>query len=83
MGDLNIRSDNDNARPEDFEIVQHIVHPDYNAPEVYNDIALFKLDRPVIFNAYIKPVCLHRFYQIPSSKGVATGWGRLGHGRFK
>ncbi|XP_075948894.1 chymotrypsin-like protease CTRL-1 [Anarhichas minor] len=61
-------------------VSQIIVHPDYNTPLLNNDIALMKLQRPVIFTDYIRPVCLasssSQFHT--STPCWATGWGRLG-----
>ncbi|KAM6897995.1 tryptase delta-like [Lycodopsis pacificus] len=62
-------------------VSQIIVHPDYNNNTLYNnDIALMKLQRPVIFTDYIRPVCLasssSQFHT--STPCWATGWGRLG-----
>ncbi|XP_075949020.1 chymotrypsin-like protease CTRL-1 [Anarhichas minor] len=61
-------------------VSQIIVHPDYNTPLLNNDIALMKLQSPVIFTDYIRPVCLasnsSQFHT--STPCWATGWGRLG-----
>uniref|UniRef100_A0A915L429 Peptidase S1 domain-containing protein n=1 Tax=Romanomermis culicivorax TaxID=13658 RepID=A0A915L429_ROMCU len=37
-------------------IVDVVYHPKYGNQE--NDIALIKLEKPVIFNAYVRPLCL-------------------------
>ncbi|XP_068439572.1 chymotrypsin-like protease CTRL-1 [Clinocottus analis] len=58
-----------------------IVHPDYNNTLFNNDIALMKLESPVTFTDYIRPVCLasnsSQFHN--ATPCWATGWGRLGN----
>lgn len=34
------------------------VHPEYNPSNLYNDVALLKLQRPIEFNNYVRPICL-------------------------
>ncbi|KAM9716095.1 transmembrane protease serine 2 isoform 2-T2 [Menidia menidia] len=60
-------------------VSQVIVHPDYNDTLFNNDIALMKLNSPVTFNDFIRPVCLaSSSSQIFSSTSCwATGWGKL------
>lgn len=41
-----------------FRIVERINHPDYNGEKKRNDIALYKLEEPIKFTPYIRPVCL-------------------------
>lgn len=82
VGDLNTASDSADARPQLFNIIERINHHQYRPPELYNDIALYKLDRAVTFDEYAKPVCLHESPSLPEGTGVATGWGRLEFGKF-
>ncbi|KAK9530456.1 hypothetical protein VZT92_011954 [Zoarces viviparus] len=69
-----------NINEERRTVSQIIVHPDYNNTLFNNDIALMKLQSPVIFTDYIRPVCLasnsSQFHT--STPCWATGWGRLG-----
>ncbi|XP_062416094.1 LOW QUALITY PROTEIN: chymotrypsin-like protease CTRL-1 [Pungitius pungitius] len=61
-------------------VSQIVVHPDYNNTLFNNDVALMKLQTPVVFNDFIRPVCLassaSQFHT--STPCWATGWGRLG-----
>ncbi|TNN27229.1 Testisin [Liparis tanakae] len=61
-------------------VSQIIVHSDYNNSLYNNDIALMKLQSPVVFTDYIRPVCLasktSQFHN--ATLCWATGWGRLG-----
>lgn len=83
IGDLNTASDTDDARPQQFNIIERINHPAYQPPALYNDIALYKLDRNVTFDAYALPICLYERMTLPEGTGVATGWGRLEFGKLK
>lgn len=42
----------------DVPVESTVVHPEYSASTVYNDIALVKLSEPVTFNHFIQPACL-------------------------
>ncbi|XP_073978743.1 venom protease-like isoform X1 [Rhodnius prolixus] len=77
VGDLDISTSNDDARPQEKRIIERILHPDYKEPAVYNDIALFKLDSNVLLNEWVAPICLHTKEEISVAKATVTGWGRL------
>ncbi|XP_016991150.1 serine protease 7 [Drosophila rhopaloa] len=63
-------------------IEQTIVHPQYDPAnkDRIHDIALLRLDRPVLLNEYIQPVCLPlistRQAINPGEILVVSGWGR-------
>ena len=82
LGDLDLSTDKDDAKPEDFRIVEAINHPKYDPVTLYNDITLFKLDRKVMFNDYIMPACLFQTQEIDSDIAIVTGWGRLDFGGY-
>ncbi|XP_076240858.1 serine protease snk [Calliopsis andreniformis] len=77
LGDLNLQRSDDDAKPQNFRIIERIKHPKYQWPSAYNDIALVKLEEKVKFNAWIRPSCIP--YSLPDiedqGKAVATGWG--------
>lgn len=58
LGDLDTGNDFDGARPEVLKIVRRVDHPDYNTVRLYNDIALYKLERDIDLNPHIRPICL-------------------------
>lgn len=62
--------------PEMYNVAESIRHPSYSSYSKYNDIGLLRLDRNVIFNAFIRPACLPDPYTIPTDNNViASGWG--------
>nr|AID60323.1 snake-10 [Nilaparvata lugens] len=79
LGELDTSTEEDDAQPEVIAISDRYDHPDYNPQQVYNDITLYKLIRNVVFNKYIKPICLQtkEFVERPPN-ALAAGWGRLG-----
>jgi transmembrane serine protease 9 len=81
LGDTDIGSDVEETDPQIREIVQRIVHPNYEPPSVYNDIGLFRLNAPVQFNRFILPICLNTETQLTTEQNlIAIGWGRTGPG---
>lgn len=77
LGDLIIDTDFDDAKPKEYEIIEIIENPKYSRASKYHDIALLKLNETVIFNAYIRPLCLPSA-QLDGERLIATGWGRTG-----
>ncbi|XP_053696866.1 venom protease-like [Sabethes cyaneus] len=80
LGELALDSSNDEAFPEDFGVAELIPHPEYKQTSQYNDIALIKLDRKVIFSPYIRPICLPTKADFNNNRAIATGWGTIGYG---
>ncbi|XP_055594342.1 venom protease-like [Uranotaenia lowii] len=80
LGELALDSSNDEAFPEDFNVAELFPHPEYRMATQYNDIALLKLDRKVIFSPYIRPICLPQSEVLKNRKAIATGWGTIGYG---
>lgn len=77
LGVTHINKPTSDDCPEDFGISERVPHPDYQSRFYYNDIGLIKLDRIVIFNPYIRPICLPTSDVVPNV-AVAMGWGALG-----
>ena len=48
LGELDHSSTTDNTKHEDYTIIERINHPEYNPPQMYNDIALYKVDLSLI-----------------------------------
>lgn len=72
-------------KPQDFVPTKIIPHESYNAPNPFqHDIALLKLDRPVVRNDFVIPICLPFFdaaeeeytvNQTSKTLNVVAGWG--------
>lgn len=71
------------GEPIDINIKRIIVHPKYNPPKKYNDIALIELDSKVEFGR-VQPACLWSDSDISDlgSEGMLTGWGYTEHGKI-
>ncbi|ALC42473.1 CG4927, partial [Drosophila busckii] len=79
LGELDYNNDTDDAQPQDFRVINYIVHPSYDEDDeegnYMNDIALIELDRNANLTEYVAPACL------PPSSGnsfeqlTAAGWG--------
>ncbi|XP_067012123.2 venom protease isoform X2 [Anabrus simplex] len=76
VGDFNLNSAADGVVPQQFRVVQWIIHPDYREPQKYNDIGLLRLDRKAVFTEYVRPACLHHWTSVPGGRAIATGWGQ-------
>ncbi|KAJ3629255.1 hypothetical protein MTP99_013658 [Tenebrio molitor] len=74
LGNVNLQLTRRYHAPQQFQIVKSFVYPKYKYPSHYHDIALVKLDRPVEFNPFVKPACLHVHGSFPKTMTV-TGWG--------
>ncbi|XP_065204393.1 serine protease persephone-like isoform X2 [Planococcus citri] len=81
LGDLNLTSTDDKAKPQIYRIVKVYDHPNYKAPSYYNDISLFELNTTVAMSPFVRPACLHTSTASQvNSKASITGWGAVGHG---
>ncbi|XP_039492537.1 venom protease isoform X2 [Drosophila santomea] len=77
LGDLEFDTDIDDADPQDFIVRDYTMHPEYYYPEMYNDISVVTLSRPVIFNEYIQQACLPFDDGRAVSSFIAIGWGQV------
>ncbi|XP_076752173.1 uncharacterized protein LOC143424158 [Xylocopa sonorina] len=58
--------------------VDHIsLHPDYIDNGFINDIAMLRLEEPVIFSDYVRPICLPQLEPKSGTTCTVTGWGQL------
>ncbi|XP_077290908.1 trypsin-1-like [Arctopsyche grandis] len=60
-----------------FNVIERVKHPNYTIAKIYNDIALLKLDRPIVYSYKIRPACLHVGNEVIKNKAIATGWGTM------
>uniref|UniRef100_A0A182N967 Peptidase S1 domain-containing protein n=1 Tax=Anopheles dirus TaxID=7168 RepID=A0A182N967_9DIPT len=59
-------------QPETFEL---IVHPEYNADLVGNDIGLVKLSSDISYNQYVQPICL--WDRDAGEQEIVGNWGTV------
>lgn len=54
-----------------------IVHPDYNATSITNDIALIQLEYALVFNSRVQPACLWPYTREfgNGTEMMVAGWG--------
>ncbi|KAK0098621.1 hypothetical protein PV326_005954 [Microctonus aethiopoides] len=53
------------------------LHPDYIDNGFINDIALLRLEQPVTFSDYVRPICLPDTEPKSGTTCTVTGWGQL------
>lgn len=75
-----VLGDHDIRRQEGTEVTRRphrvVVHAGFPSEAPVHDIALIKLDRPVNFTNYVRPVCLpERSTVFDGQTCVVTGWG--------
>lgn len=82
LGDLDLESDIDDARPIVLPVAEAVLHPNYNKDvSIYDDIGLFKSEYSVIFNNYVKPICLKSMPPtLDDTVAKAAGWGTVEFG---
>ncbi|XP_022906190.2 venom protease-like [Onthophagus taurus] len=78
LGDLDIRSNDDDAFPVEYEVAEVFEFPEYRPDSKYHDIGLVRLKKNVDFNAYIKPACIYVPREFPKNvRFIVAGWGRV------
>ncbi|XP_078039351.1 uncharacterized protein LOC144471309 isoform X2 [Augochlora pura] len=53
------------------------LHPEYIDNGFINDIAMLRLEKPVIFSDYVRPICLPEAEPKSGTMCTVTGWGQL------
>lgn len=80
LGELDYKNNTDDARPQDFKVVNYVVHPDYDNDDddegsFKNDIAVIELDRNATLDEYVAPACLPPSSGNENMQFTAAGWG--------
>ena len=52
-----------------------LMHESYDTDLVDFDITLLKLNKPLVFNDYVSPVCLPRTLVPDNTSCIVSGWG--------
>ncbi|XP_033331814.2 uncharacterized protein LOC117223567 [Megalopta genalis] len=53
------------------------LHPEYIDNGFINDVAMLRLEKPVIFSDYVRPICLPEAEPKSGTMCTVTGWGQL------
>ena len=66
LGEWDVNNDSEFFPNVEFDVLSMKVHPDYYPGNLYNDLAVIKIDGFVDFarNAHISPVCLPDAFQV-------------------
>ncbi|XP_059478438.1 phenoloxidase-activating factor 2 [Neocloeon triangulifer] len=76
-GEWDTQTKNELYPHQDRNVVQVLVHPEYYAGALYNDVALLKLDAPVNAADNVDVICLPEQGQnFDHSRCYASGWGK-------
>ena len=67
---------------EKFNVSRIILHNDFSASTIMNDIAIFVLDRDVIENNSVAPACVTREIYTAGENCVTLGWGNTVQGQL-
>uniref|UniRef100_H2Y820 Peptidase S1 domain-containing protein n=1 Tax=Ciona savignyi TaxID=51511 RepID=H2Y820_CIOSA len=61
-----------------MNVVNITIHPKYNPVTLDNDIAILKLEKSIVYNSTIRPICYNDFGVVTEGTTcVATGFGQL------
>uniref|UniRef100_A0A182VI31 Peptidase S1 domain-containing protein n=1 Tax=Anopheles merus TaxID=30066 RepID=A0A182VI31_ANOME len=80
LGRFNLMN-NEEEYAEEFNVIETIMHEGYRPTTFENDIAILRVEIPMIFNDYIQPVCLWKRDEgvvlpwVYNHYGTVVGWG--------
>lgn len=76
LGEWDTQNTDEFLPHEDYEVEEVIVHPQYRSNNLFNDIAILKLDADVKYKPHIDTACLPRDDDdFTGQMCVVTGWG--------
>ena len=66
LGEWDVNNDSEFFPNVEFDVLSMKIHPDYYPGNLYNDLAVIRIDGFVDFarNAHISPVCLPDAFQV-------------------
>lgn len=66
------------GREQNIPVDKIFIHENFNFSLLKNDIALIRLKEPILFNAYVSPICLTNTDFPTNTSCYVTGWGQPG-----
>lgn len=85
-GEWDTQSRSEALPHQDRGVARFVLHPEYRAGPLYNDVALIFMDSPFELTDNVDTVCLPEAGQVFTGRGCyATGWGRdsFGSGAYQ
>ncbi|XP_076309331.1 uncharacterized protein LOC143224851 isoform X1 [Tachypleus tridentatus] len=80
LGEYDFSKTDDNS-PTDVAVAEIKSHPNFDKVRYYNDIALLRLENPVTYSDFIRPICLpDPRNDLRSKVATVIGWGTLAYG---
>ncbi|RWS06566.1 Serine proteinase stubble-like protein [Dinothrombium tinctorium] len=77
LGEWDTQQTNEFLPHEDYNVAKIIIHPGYKNSSLWNDIAILKLDKKVVFQPNIDTICLPYPNEVfDNQQCVTTGWGK-------
>jgi len=79
LGEWDVNNDSEFYSHVEFDATQIFIHPDFYPGNLYNDIAMIRINGYVDYtrNPHITPVCLpDRFKEYAGLRCQVTGWGK-------
>lgn len=76
LGEWDTQTTNEFMKHEDFDVEEIMIHPQFNERNLFNDIAVVRLARDVVFKPHIDSACLPRDEDdFTGHECITTGWG--------
>lgn len=78
LGDWDVGGETEFYQHQDLDVAAIALHPDFNSGNLFNDIAIVKLDGNVNLRQgpHISPICLpDKYTEFQGRRCIVTGWG--------
>ncbi|KFM61859.1 Serine proteinase stubble, partial [Stegodyphus mimosarum] len=76
LGEWDTQNTDEFLPHEDYDVSEIMIHPQYRSNNLFNDIAILKLNRDVVFRPHIDTACLPRDEDdFTGQDCIVTGWG--------
>uniref|UniRef100_A0A224X8C3 Putative trypsin-like proteinase n=1 Tax=Megacormus gertschi TaxID=1843536 RepID=A0A224X8C3_9SCOR len=77
LGEYDTQKTDEFLAHDDYNVEKIFCHPQFRNNSLWNDMALLRLDRDVIFAPHIDSICLPTYEEVFEGQScVVTGWGK-------